>query len=228
VVLPRDDVAKGFTEELIRFEELIRSLDDREWEGSSRCEGWRVADIAAHVTGTLADITTGRFDGLGTPEGTARAVDQRRGRTPGEIADELRGVAKLGADILAAIDETGWNGPAPGGLAGTTGEGVEALWYDAYLHGEDIRAAIGRPSTISDGLRASLSHVATILERDGWGPATLAFPPYGEFTVNGGGEGAAAVGGRRIDGDALEFVLAATGRSDPAALGLDDTVNIYR
>lgn len=28
--------------------------------------------------------------------------------------------------------------------------------------------------------------------------------------------------------DALQFILAATGRSDPAALGLDETVNIYR
>jgi hypothetical protein len=35
-------------------------------------------------------------------------------------------------------------------------------------------------------------------------------------------------GGRRITGDPLAFVLAASGRTDPAALGLDPTVNIYR
>jgi hypothetical protein len=35
-------------------------------------------------------------------------------------------------------------------------------------------------------------------------------------------------GGRIITGDPLAFVLASTGRGDPAAVGLDETVNIYR
>jgi hypothetical protein len=34
-------------------------------------------------------------------------------------------------------------------------------------------------------------------------------------------------GGRRIDGDALQFVLVATGREDPASLDLDASVNLY-
>lgn len=34
-------------------------------------------------------------------------------------------------------------------------------------------------------------------------------------------------GGRRLDGDALDFALVATGRADPAVLGLDDSVNLY-
>jgi hypothetical protein len=35
-------------------------------------------------------------------------------------------------------------------------------------------------------------------------------------------------GGQTISGDPLAFVLAGTGRGDPAAIGLDETVNIYR
>ena len=31
-----------------------------------------------------------------------------------------------------------------------------------------------------------------------------------------------------MTGDPLAFVLAATGHADPAPLGLDETVNIYR
>jgi hypothetical protein len=31
-----------------------------------------------------------------------------------------------------------------------------------------------------------------------------------------------------VSGDPLAFVLAATGRSDPGALGLDESVNVYR
>jgi len=42
------------------------------------------------------------------------------------------------------------------------------------------------------------------------------------------GEVAVGAGkGRRITGDPLEFVLVATGRADPARIGLDPSVNIY-
>ena len=42
-----------------------------------------------------------------------------------------------------------------------------------------------------------------------------------EVAIGGGGD-------RRVTGDPLTFVLVATGRANPSALGLDDTVNIYR
>ena len=35
-------------------------------------------------------------------------------------------------------------------------------------------------------------------------------------------------GGPPVSGDPLEFVLAATGRLDPAKLGWDSTINVYR
>jgi hypothetical protein len=34
--------------------------------------------------------------------------------------------------------------------------------------------------------------------------------------------------GRRVTGDPHQFVLVATGRADPATLGLDESVNVYR
>jgi hypothetical protein len=70
-------------------------------------------------------------------------------------------------------------------------------------------------------LRVSLSHIASVLTRQGWGPATLALDAQDAFDVSGGGV-------RRITGDPLPFILVSTGRADPAPLGLDETVNIYR
>src|SRR5262245_38866610 len=32
-----------------RFEELLSQLDDEQWNAPSRCEGWRVRDVAAHL-----------------------------------------------------------------------------------------------------------------------------------------------------------------------------------
>lgn len=219
--LQRDEVIAGYVEELERFEALIRSLDDKGWEAPTRCEGWTSRDVSAHVIGTLADITSGRFDGLGTPEGIARAVAERRGRSQAELADELVNVRKVGDDLLNSFDDEAWAGPAPNDSAPSVGEGVEALWYDVFVHNQDIRAATGQPAEITPGLRASVAHLADVLTHDSYGDATLALDGLEEFPVGGGG-------GQRITGDPLQFVLVATGREDPATMGLDERINVYR
>jgi len=164
-------------------------------------------------------VVAGRLEGLGSPEVTAREVAERQGRSAGELASELAGVTKLTAELAAVFDDAAWAAPAPGGYDGSLGEGVEALWYDTYLHGQDIRAALGRPPERGPGLRPTVHHLATELAKRGWGPATLDFDGIEAVDVG--------AGGKALTGDPLPFVLAATGRGDPAALGLDDSVNIY-
>jgi uncharacterized protein (TIGR03083 family) len=219
--LLRETVTKQYPAELEEFSALVRSINDQEWEAPSRCEGWTVGDVARHVAGTLTNVTTGNLEGLGTPEMTKQEVDERKGRSPAELADEIDTGAKFAADMLAGFDDDAWAGPVPApNISGTLGDGVEALWSDTFLHADDIRAAIGRKSERTPGLQAALSHVATVLEQQEWGPATLALDGVTEFPVRGGG--------KRITGDPFEFALAATGRGDPAKFGLDETVNIYR
>jgi uncharacterized protein (TIGR03083 family) len=225
MALPRTDVTTGLLEELEGFKGLIESLSAAEWARPSRCAGWTVGDVAAHVVGGMADVAALRLEGLGTPEVTARQVAERRGRTPGEVADELGATIKATADLLSAFDDTAWAMPAPGGFDMTLGEGVEALWHDAWLHGDDIRSAVQRPSDRGGGMVASVSHIADVLSREGWGPAVLALDGLPEFPVSGGGNGTA---GSRFTGDPLTFVLAATGRADPGPVGLDESANIYR
>jgi uncharacterized protein (TIGR03083 family) len=221
MALPRERVVGGLIAELGRFEALLRSLQSHEWAAPSRCSGWTAGDVAAHVVGGMVDVTSGRLDGLGTPEVTEREVAERRGRRPGELADELAGATKAAAELLGALDDAAWTGPSPGGFDFTLGGGVEALWYDAVLHADDIRAAVGRPSAVdADGLAVCLSHIAGVLAVHGWGPATLSLAGTDELAIGGGG--------RRVTGDPLAFVLVATGRADPAAFGLDESVNIYR
>lgn len=217
--LSREEVSAGFLAELEQFEGLVRSLDDEDLIAPSRCEGWTVGDVAAHVIGTLADIAAGRLEGQGSPEVTDRQVVERRGRSAAELADELVGARKVAEDLLAQFDDAAWDGPSPGDFPGTLGQGIETLWYDAYLHTDDIHAALGRPTYVGDGVRASVVHVADELAARGWGPATLA--------LNGVPEIAIGSGGHRVEGDPMPFVLAATGRADPATVGLDESVNIY-
>lgn len=222
MTLPREIVTRGMITEYGAFADLVRPLSDDEWQRPTRCEGWRVGDVAAHVSGILADVVNFRLDGIASPEVTQRQVDERRGYSPTELADELEQNTKLGIDIAAGFDDATWNGPALAGLPHTLGFGVEGLWYDTYVHGDDIRSAVGRRSVRDiESLRASVSHLAQLLTDQEWGPAVLALDGLEEFDVSGGG-------GRRVTGDPLDFVLAATGRADPAKLGLDAGVNVYR
>jgi uncharacterized protein (TIGR03083 family) len=216
MTLSKDEIATGIIEELGVFGRLVGSLSADELATPSRCDGWTVGDVAAHVIGTVVDIVEGRFDGLGTPEVTKREVDERRGRSGAELAEELTGATKSAQDLLAVFDDAAWDGPAPGGYEGTLLQGVEAIMYDAYLHGDDILASLGRPSVASgNGLRSAVHHVGFELGKRGWGPATLAFDGVEEVTVGGGSAD------RRVTGPALPFVLAATGRGD------GDVINIY-
>jgi len=96
-----------------------------------------------------------------------------------------------------------------------------SLPEENYVRAEDIRDALGREPARGPGLRAAVSHLADLLSREGWGPATLALDDLDELPVSGGG-------GTRVTGDPLTFVLVSTGRADPALLGLDETVNVYR
>jgi uncharacterized protein (TIGR03083 family) len=219
VTLRREEAVPGTLAELEAFEALVRSLDAAELDTATRCAGWSAGDVAAHVIGQLADITAGNFDGLGTPEVTERQVVERRGRTAAELADEMAGARAMAVAILDTFDDAAWDLPGPAG-GGTLGDGVEALWFDASLHADDIRTAIGRPSELGTATRASISHIAQILTDQGYAGATIALDGVEAFPVSGGGP--------EINGPCDEFVLVATGRAAPARLGLDESVNIYR
>ena len=81
------------------------------------------------------------------------------------------------------------------------------------------RAALGRPSESGPGLAASVEYLAGELTTRDWGPATLALDGLPRHDVSGGGG--------EITGDPMQFVLVATGRAEPATMGLEPGVSIY-
>lgn len=217
--LPRTVTTAEFEPELARFESLIRSVDATGWTQPSRCEGWSAGDVAKHVVGQFADVVAGRFDGLGSDEATQREVDERVGRSPEDVANELAELRPQLEGLLALFDDDAWASPAPGGAAGTLGEGVEALWSDMVLHADDIRVAIGQSTPADVDPKAAVSHIADVLTQRGWPGMTLQLAGVPEFAVSGGGD--------PVMGAAWDFALAATGRGNPQALGLDPAINIY-
>jgi uncharacterized protein (TIGR03083 family) len=212
--LDRTTVGNGALAEYEAFADLVAALDAEQWHAASRCDGFEVRDVAGHVIGLAEDVAKG-VPGSRTAEEEAATV---RDDSPADAAARLRAAVGSLRDLFAVLDDDAWNGPSPIPEL-TLGDGVLTLWYDTYVHADDIRDAIGEPSDRGAGLDASVVDLARELSSRGWGPATLALEGVPTHTVG--------AGGRAVAGDPLEFVLVATGRLDPGALGLDQTVNIY-
>jgi uncharacterized protein (TIGR03083 family) len=222
MTLERSVVVPGMLAEYRAFGELISTLSDQQWHAPTRCEEWSVGDVAGHVVGQLSDVTALRLDGLGTPEVTARQVDERRGRSAAELAGELDVAQRTAAELIDAFDDDAYDAEGPQANGQTLGFGLESLWFDTFLHADDIRVALGWETTSTAAHAASVSHIAQVLTDQGWRPATIRLEGLDEFRVGAGDEDSV------IEGDAMQFVLVSTGRADPEVLGLDPAVNIYR
>lgn len=219
MTLGRAEVIAGITGELRSFGSLIRELGEEDLLTPTRCVGWRVADVTGHVVGLVADAASGRFEELvapGAPEGQAAA---RQGRKAGDLLAELEASADPLLAVLDRAEGAAWHSPGPGGLPGTVGFSAQALWHEAYVHGDDIRDALGLSSQRGPGLRASVYHLAALLEQRSWGPATLELDGLEAIDIGDGGP--------PLRGDPLTFVLVATGRAHPIELGVTQSLNVY-
>jgi uncharacterized protein (TIGR03083 family) len=212
--LDRKATSAGALAEYEAFADLVASLDEREWATPTRCDGFDVRDVAGHVIGLAEDVANG-VPGSRNAEEEAASV---RSDPPAQAAARLRAALEPIRALLSAVDDAAWNGPS-GVPDLTLGEGVLLIWYDAYVHADDIRAAIGRESARGDGLNASIVYLVGQLSSREYGPVTLELDGMPQRSIG--------TGGSTVTGDPLAFVLAATGRTAPEPLGLDASVNIY-
>lgn len=215
------EITEAFRSVLTRFSNLVRPLTDDQLATPSRCAGWTVGDVAGHFVGSMAEIAAGELEGQGTEPVTKRQVEDRRGRTATQLADELD-VAAVGLNgLLDVLDDAAWNAPAGGGYNGSLGRGIEALLFDGAMHADDIDVALnlGHHPTPAEVL-AALSHVTYHLGLENYS-AVIALDGMPEVVLGDGS-------GPTIVGSAGQFLMAATGRGNPADFGCDETLNIYR
>ena len=211
----RDRTIAGLLDEYRSFAELVGSLNASDWTRETRCTGWQVRDVAGHVVGQAVDTVSGAT-GTRTPDDQAAAL---RGESPTALAAQLHAAMDSFTRLATAFDDAAWSAPTPvPGLS--LGQGVHALLNDAYVHGDDIRAALGLPFDAGPGLQASLDFVLGALLRD---DAAAAEPAVAQLLVVPADHFSEQTGIAVHD-----FLLAATGRGGAARLLLPDIVNIYR
>jgi uncharacterized protein (TIGR03083 family) len=218
--LTRTETIHGMLDQYEGFAALVRTLGPDDWDTKTRCDGWACRDVASHVTGTIEDVVAGR-PGSRTPE---EEVAELHGEVPAAMADRIDAALEALRPLAAALDDdAAW--AAPSGAPGLTmAQGVLTLWYDVYVHGDDIRAAVGLPPEQGPGLRGALAYLEGQLAERGWTEATVVLEgPDGELGVLE----LAAAGTEPCRAHGHQFVLAATGRADAGSVGLADSVNIY-
>lgn len=178
---PLGDPSVPLVRQRRRLGALLSSLDETQWATASRCEGWTVRDVVAHLVGTdqfwflsataaLAGTPTRFLDGFDPVATPARMVDAMADVEPAQVlASYLEGVEALAA-VLTGLDETQWSTPAeaPPGHIALHAMARHALW-DAWVHERDIVLPLGiAPAEEADEVVACLQYAA------GLGPAFVA------------------------------------------------------
>jgi uncharacterized protein (TIGR03083 family) len=184
------------------------------WRMPSRCDGWQVRDIYAHVLGQLEDAAAG-LAGTRTPDEQARAV---REIDHPQLVERFDDAVAVGRQVLADLTDEVWS-VSVGRTGLSVGDGVVALAHDARIHDDDVRSLHYESCVTPELWLPSLAHICRVLaEREV------------EFAVELTDAGRLELGRRvppRGACTTYEFVLAATGRDRHAAAPLT-ALDIYR
>jgi uncharacterized protein (TIGR03083 family) len=147
---PLDDPSVPLLRQRRRMASMLAELDDAQWAAPSRCDGWSVQDVIAHL------VSVNRFWALSISAGRSGAPTRFLGAfdpvaSPAEMVDEVRSLPWATvlerfvdsndaiAESVAGLDDDGWAmlGEAPPGHIPLRAVALHALW-DAWVHERDI------------------------------------------------------------------------------------------
>lgn len=158
-----------------RFAKALSALSPEQWAAASRCEGWRVQDVVAHLT------TTDQFWNLSIASGLAGAptrilIGFDPKATPAALVDVVRDASS--ADTLAAyveinealcamvesLDDGGWDviAESPAGHV-TVGATLHHALWDSWVHERDVLLPLGMShDEEADEITASVRYAAAL------------------------------------------------------------------
>jgi uncharacterized protein (TIGR03083 family) len=172
---PPNAVAVPLVRQRRRFANVLSSLSPEQWEAPSRCDGWRVQDVAAHLAavdrfwnlmirsglaGTPTRFLTD-FDPKATPESMVDAV--RAESTQETLTSLLEACGTLCATV-ESLNHDGWLaiGESPAGHVTISTLAHHALW-DCWVHERDVLVPLGMVQDEQpDEIVASLRYAAAL------------------------------------------------------------------
>ena len=157
------------------MESILAGLTDEQWATPSRCDGWTVREVIAHlvdvngfwhisVVSGLAGTPTrflGGFDPVTSPPAL---VGMQSAQSPGEVLERFVSTNDGFLGALGSLDEAGWDTlvEAPAGFVPARVLAHHAMW-DAWIHERDVVLPLGlEPAVEDDEARACLRFAAAI------------------------------------------------------------------
>jgi uncharacterized protein (TIGR03083 family) len=222
-----------------RFAAAVRALSPAQWATPSRCDGWRVQDVVAHLTTVdqfwnlsiasgLAGSPTrilAAFDPKATP---AALVDAVRDTGPDETQAAYLEACEALCSTVESLDDDGWKALAesPAGHVSVAAAAHHALW-DSWVHERDVLTPLGLDQVEEDdevvaGLRyAAALGPALALQTSTARPGTIVLEvtrPAARVVVTVGdavhvGDGDAPADALVLTGDAVDVLEALSVRA---------------
>jgi uncharacterized protein (TIGR03083 family) len=169
------DPAVPFVRQRFRLADLLAAIGPDEWAAPSRCEGWTVQDVVAHLAGVnrywILSIAEGlkgtptrlltSFDPVTVP---AAMVERARGAASSETLDGFRSTNDELAAMVAPLGDAEWSAlaEAPPGHVAIRVVVAHALW-DSWIHERDVVVPLQRAQPLeADEAALSLAYAAAL------------------------------------------------------------------
>ncbi len=175
--LDKPDVLNGLFSVWDSIDALLAGLSEAEWRAATPLPGWDVQGVVSHIIGTESFL-----EGIAAPEPDidVKALDHVRndigamnecwvhhlgGQSGSSVLEKYRAVTEGRRKVLQAMSEADWNAETftPAG-PDSYGRFMRIRVFDCWMHEQDIRMAIQRPSTDAElegaASRLSLDEVA--------------------------------------------------------------------
>jgi uncharacterized protein (TIGR03083 family) len=238
--LDKADVLNGLFAVWDSIDALLAGLPEAEWRAPTPLPGWCVQAVVSHIIGTESFL-----QGIPAPEPDVdvKALDHVRndigamnecwvrhlgGESGDAVLQRLRAVTEGRRKVLQAMSEEDWNAETftPAG-PDSYGRFMRIRTFDCWMHEQDIRVAIQRPSADAElegpATRLSLDEIAATL---GFVVGKLAKAPDGsriQFDLTG-----PLARSIRVNVDGRAQVVADFGGQEPTATVRVDALQFTR
>ncbi len=159
-LLDKNDVLTGLFASWDAIGRLLDGLPDDDWDAPTSLPGWQVRDVLAHIAGTEAmllgmspaepDVDVSALDHVHNPIGALNEkwVRHLRAETGPAVLERFHELTGRRRAMLTKMIPEAWNAltQTPAG-PDTYGRFMRIRVFDCWMHEQDIRDALNRPST---------------------------------------------------------------------------------